>query len=164
MKPENVAIVVILFAVAGAIGAMTYLFWPMHTSTTAAPLAIELRPDDAAFVAMGEDIYEQYCASCHGANLEGQFNWQRRNADGRLPAPPHNAFGHTWHHPDEALFQLTKYGPAALIGQGYESDMPGYEGTLTDEEILAVLSYIKSQWPVQIRDQHDQINAGQGHH
>ncbi len=127
------------------------------------PLAVELRPGDAPFVAQGQELYEQYCASCHGANLEGEANWRRRNAQGRLPAPPHDETGHTWHHPDGVLFQLTKFGPAALVGEGYESDMPGYEGTLTDEEILAILSFIKSQWPEEIQLQHDGVNTRGGH-
>ncbi len=124
-----------------------------------APLAIELHPGDAPFVAMGQDLYLENCASCHGANLEGEANWRRRNARGRLPAPPHDETGHTWHHPDGVLFQLTKFGPAALVGEGYESDMPGYEGTLTDEEILAILSFIKSEWPEEIQLQHDGVNT-----
>ncbi len=127
-----------------------------------APLAIELRPGDAPFVAIGQDLYQENCASCHGARLEGAPNWRRRNAQGRLPAPPHDETGHTWHHPDEALFQLTKYGPAVLVGNGYESDMPGFESTLTDEEILAILSFIKSEWPEEIQVQHDGVNARGG--
>jgi hypothetical protein len=45
-----------------------------------------------------------------GANLEGQPNWKERQANGRLPAPPHDASGHTWHHPDAQLFGITKQG------------------------------------------------------
>ncbi len=122
-------------------------------------LVIALRPEDAAFVNLGEAIYQAHCASCHGANLEGQPNWRQRLPNGRLPAPPHDATGHTWHHPDEVLIQLTRLGPAELVGAGYESDMPGYADILTDEEILAVLSYIKSQWPSEIQAQHGRINA-----
>ena len=53
---------------------------------------------------------------------------------------------------------MTKYGIAALVGAGYQSDMPAYETVLSDEEILAVLSYIKSTWPVEIQARHDEIN------
>ena len=75
-----------------------------------------------------------------------------------MPAPPHDETGHTWHHPDQQLFALTKYGPAALAGGGYESDMPAYESVLSDEEIWAVLSYLKSRWPAEVQSRHDQIN------
>lgn len=122
-------------------------------------LAVALTPDDAQAVALGEQIYVEHCAACHGVDLEGQPDWRQRSADGRLPAPPHDETGHTWHHPDIQLFRLTKYGPAGLAGGAYESDMPAYADTLADREILAVLSYIKSTWPEDVRDRHDQINA-----
>jgi len=121
--------------------------------------AIRLAPDDAAAVARGEKIYLQHCASCHGRRLEGQFDWRRRLPNGRLPAPPHDASGHTWHHPDAVLFEITKRGPAAFVGSGYESDMPGYDGVLSDGEIVDVLSFIKSRWPDEIRRRHDRMNA-----
>ncbi len=118
-----------------------------------------LRPDDPRTVARGGEIYRRECAACHGPNLEGQPNWRRRLANGRLPAPPHDQTGHTWHHPDGQLFALTKYGPGTMAGGAYESDMPAYEDTLTDDEIIAVLSYIKSRWPRAIRARHDELNA-----
>lgn len=115
-------------------------------------------PDDREKVALGARVYRENCASCHGVELEGQPDWRRRRADGRLPAPPHDASGHTWHHPDAQLFAITKFGPAALAGGDYESDMPAYAGVLSDEEIWAVLSYIKSRWPQQVQERHDQIS------
>lgn len=115
--------------------------------------------DDPATVALGAGLYADFCAACHGANLEGQDNWQTRQPNGRLPAPPHDVTGHTWHHPDIQLFQIVKYGTAALVGDGYESDMAGYDGILTDAEIAAVMAYIKSTWPDQIIERHDAMNA-----
>lgn len=114
--------------------------------------------DNPQTVALGQRIYAAECAACHGANLEGQANWRARLSNGRLPAPPHDSSGHTWHHPDAQLFAMTKYGVAALVGGDYESDMPAYADLLTDAEILAVLAYIKSTWPSAIRARHDQIN------
>ena len=122
-----------------------------------------LRPDDSVTVARGKLVYAEACAACHGTNLEGEANWRQRKADGRLPAPPHDASGHTWHHPDEQLFRVTKFGPGAAAGGGYESDMPGFEGTLSDEEIVAALSYIKSRWPAEVQARHDEINRQAGH-
>ena len=114
---------------------------------------------DAASVARGEVIYAENCASCHGTNLEGAENWRQPEEDGRMPAPPHDETGHTWHHPDAQLFQLTKLGPAKIVGQGYESNMPGYEGVLSDQEIWDVLAYIKSTWPKRIIQIHNQRNG-----
>jgi mono/diheme cytochrome c family protein len=119
-----------------------------------------LRPDDRTLIALGETVYRQQCAACHGAQLQGQANWRERGPDGRLPAPPHDPSGHTWHHPDAQLFALTKHGIARGAGvPGYDSAMPAYDGVLTDEQIVAVLSWIKSTWPAEIRAHHDAINA-----
>lgn len=102
----------------------------------------------------GEAIYKAECASCHGANLEGQPNWRTRRADGKLPAPPHDASGHTWHHPREQLARIVKFGMVPPVApQGYVSDMPGYGGKLSDKQIDNVLSYIESRWPAEIKAQ-----------
>lgn len=95
----------------------------------------------------GRQVYVDHCASCHGADLEGQPDWRSPLPSGRVPAPPHDASGHTWHHPDEVLFRIVEEGTAAIVGGGYESDMPGFGDVLSDEEIGAVLAYIKSTWP-----------------
>lgn len=108
----------------------------------------------------GAEIYSANCASCHGAKLEGQPDWKRRLPSGRLPAPPHDASGHTWHHPDDVLFRITKEGPAAVVGGGYESDMPGFAGILSDAESAAVLDFIKSTWPQREADYQRQISGG----
>ena len=128
----------------------------------AAAEPVALRPDDAPLVALGEAVYAENCASCHGANLEGQTpDWRVPGPDGRLPAPPHDETGHTWHHDGDTLFRLTKHGLSELLGPDstYESAMPAYEGVLTDEEILAVLSFIKSTWPADVRARHDAMEA-----
>lgn len=117
---------------------------------------------DAVAVAQGQILYADHCAACHGAALQGEPDWRTRDADGYLPAPPHDETGHTWHHPDAQLFAVTKYGVAALVGQGYVSRMPGYAGVLSDDEILAVLAYIKSTWPDRVIEVHDRINAEAG--
>jgi mono/diheme cytochrome c family protein len=95
----------------------------------------------------GAALYQQNCASCHGAELQGQPDWRSPGPDGRLPAPPHDATGHTWHHGDDILFRITRDGTAAVVGGGYESDMPGFGDSLRDPEIRAILDYIKSTWP-----------------
>jgi len=120
--------------------------------------AFALSPGDATIVAQGQAIYQASCASCHGNNLEGQANWQKRNSDGMMPAPPHDVSGHTWHHASELLFKMTKFGPAKMIGNGYKSDMPAFENVLSDEQTIAVLSYIKSKWPVDVQKSHDKID------
>ena len=119
---------------------------------------ISLKPDDQDLVVLGKLVYENNCASCHGVDLEGQERWREPDADGYMPAPPHDETGHTWHHPDEYLFLMTKYGLEEIIGQEYPNNMPAYKDILSDEEILASLSFIKSTWSRKIKLQHDKIN------
>lgn len=89
----------------------------------------------------GKELYIQHCAACHGANLEGEPDWQFPNADGVFPAPPHNLDGHTWHHPDEQLLAIIADG-----GTTPNSAMPAFGETLSDEDMKAILAYIKSFW------------------
>lgn len=115
--------------------------------------------DDPEAVAEGRALYAEYCASCHGDRLEGAPDWQRPGPGGLMPAPPHDATGHTWHHPTGMLVAITKHGSEAVIGGGYESAMNGFGDVMTDAEIRAVLGYIKSTWPPDIREAHDAIDA-----
>jgi mono/diheme cytochrome c family protein len=114
-------------------------------------------PDNPALVLRGKAVYDRDCASCHGARLEGQPNWRERLPNGRLPAPPHDATGHTWHHGDRQLFEMIKNGTAGTL-PGYETDMPAYQGRLGDADIWAVLSYIASTWPPDIRARQQRMN------
>lgn len=109
--------------------------------------AAPTKPDN---VPLGKKVYESHCAACHGMNLEGQPNWRTRRPNGRLPAPPHDATGHTWEHADAILFSVIKNGMAHHAGPKYQSDMPAFKGKLTDEEIWASITYIKSKWPERI--------------
>lgn len=108
----------------------------------------------------GKLVYKKFCSLCHGKNLEGQADWRTRKPDGKLPAPPHDETGHTWHHPDEMLFGIIKkglippYAPA-----GYKTDMPAWGSTLKDQDIWAVLAFIKSRWPEETRNKQKEINT-----
>lgn len=89
-------------------------------------------------VEVGQPLYQQNCASCHG------------DATTRPPvpfAPTHAADGHTWHHPDRNLVEWILDGvPLATV-------MPEFRGRLTEDEVRAVVAYIKTFWPEQIQDQ-----------
>ncbi|NKE45291.1 cytochrome c [Roseomonas frigidaquae] len=114
---------------------------------------------DEASIHLGRRVYAENCASCHGVKLEGQPNWRTRRPNGRLPAPPHDATGHTWHHPTAQLIELTRKGVTGLV-PGYESDMPAFEGVLTDAEIAAVIAYIASTWPQELRRRAEDVPKG----
>ena len=157
MKKSHILSVVGIIAL---LGLVYYVASPVEQATA----NVTLKPNEPAVVALGEQVYAQNCASCHGVALEGQANWRQRDADGYLPAPPHDETGHTWHHPDSYLFTMTKYGIEKMIGKPYPNNMPAYEDDLTDEEIIAALSFIKSTWPKRIQRRHDQMNARANQH
>lgn len=115
-----------------------------------------------AVAVSGEAVYRQHCAACHGLQLEGQPDWRRRGANGRLPAPPHDASGHTWHHADELLFNIVRDGMVPpWAPAGYASDMPAFRGVLSDADIRAVLAYIAGTWPDEVRTQRARLLAQQ---
>lgn len=124
----------------------------------------EADPENPQQVALGMSVYVNRCASCHGTLLEGQPDWRNKLPGGRMPAPPHDASGHTWHHPDAVLFGITKHGliPGKYAPPGYRSDMPAFGGTLSDEEIWAVLAYIKSSWPQEFRKAQRELTLQKG--
>lgn len=112
---------------------------PVVINQTAVPPLPKL---DSEKIAQGEILYAQYCAQCHGANLEGAPNWKQSLPDDSLPPPPHDSSGHTWHHSDELLIRITENGgdPA------YNSKMPAFKHQLSQGEIAAILEFIKSNW------------------
>jgi cytochrome c len=107
--------------------------------------------ENLQMVEYGSQVYNAQCASCHGPKLQGQANWKTRNLDGTFPAPPHDATGHTWHHSDQFLFNYIKKGGQVLISVGSKSGMPAFGDVLNNNEIWAILVYIKSQWPPEIQ-------------
>ena len=131
---------------------------PFRSTGALAQNKIALEPENTQMITEGQNIYQEQCASCHGKNLEGEPNWKTPKSNGRMPAPPHNMTGHTWHHHDALLFEITKFGTEAYIGRNYKSDMIGYKDILSDQEIVSVLSYIKSTWPLRDQRRHDQMN------
>lgn len=147
------ALAAAILAIAWAVGS--------HLWRGAAPTRLE-RADEAT-LALGRKAYDAHCAACHGKNLEGEPNWRERKPNGRLPAPPHDDSGHTWHHPDAVLFGITKEGlvPGKYAPPGYASDMPGFGHVLRDDEIRAVLAYIASHWSDRARAHQARITREQ---
>lgn len=123
--------------------------------TAAAATSDTGRMPENVDILAGQDLYAENCAACHGVNLEGQEDWRLAGEDGRLPAPPHNETGHTWHHGDQVIFEYTKLGGREMMaaqGMVFDSGMPGFGDDLTDAEIWDILGYIKSTWPERIQE------------
>ena len=151
---SKVYFVSLLSIALGAVVFAYYLTLPVQTAN----VSVSLKPEDKSVILLGKNIYAQNCASCHGIKLEGQKDWMSRLPNGMMPAPPHDVTGHTWHHSDNYLFLITKYGVEEILGEKYPNNMPAYKDILTDHEIISALSYIKSTWPSKTKKIHDQIN------
>ena len=88
--------------------------------------------------------YAENCMSCHGGATGGSM----------MDYPPrHNANGHTWHHGDCELKQVIRTGSTPMtemmrrmMASPDAPRMPAFRDRLSDEEIDAVLGYIKTLW------------------
>ncbi|MDP1715722.1 MAG: c-type cytochrome [Anaerolineales bacterium] len=118
---------------------------PVVINQTAVPPLPTLKPEK---VSQGEILYAQYCAKCHGANLEGAANWKQSLPDGSLMPPPHDSSGHTWHHADELLIGIIENGGDPV----YNSKMPLFKDQLSRDETAAILEFIKSKWGIEERE------------
>lgn len=120
---------------------------PETVSSSSTPLTDQpVPPLDDETVQRGSDLYQAYCAACHGEDLSGQDDWRTSREDGSYPAPPHDSSGHTWHHPDSLLLEIIRDGVDLP-----QSRMPTFGDRLSDEEILAIIEFLKSNWGEQER-------------
>lgn len=74
--------------------------------------------------ARGQQIYQMYCAACHGFRGEGV-----------APEAPKFQLGERLNKPDILLMQSVKTG---------NKTMPPFFGVLKDPEILDVLGYVRT--------------------
>ncbi len=97
--------------------------------TAVLALAIACAPGepngDGELLAMGETVYEDNCARCHGTDGEGS------------PGVPALAGNATVTGDPDRVIQTVFEGPGA---------MPSFRDELSDEEIAAVISYIRNTW------------------
>jgi mono/diheme cytochrome c family protein len=142
--------------VAGALALIVRTAW----ISSAAPAPEFADADNLELVAVGAILYRQHCGSCHGAHLEGQPNWEKVAANGRLPAPPQDHRGHSWMHSDVELLHTMSVSLRDTAPPGYTTDMPAFEGTLSDGQMIAILAFIKSRWPIGVRLYQSLLNPG----
>ncbi len=116
--------------------------------------------DNASTVTAGKALYRHWCSSCHGRRLQGQPLWQLEDQYAGRRAPAHDQSGHTWAHSDEDLFRMTKDGRFPSTPPEKLSYMPAFRDLLEDEEIVAIIAYIKSAWPLGLRIYQALLNPG----
>lgn len=108
-------------------------------------------PPAPAVLRAGRAVYQQSCASCHGARGEGAPNWQRPDQQGELPAPPHDKNGHTWKHSDAMLYRVVQEGWRDAFNKTNRLTMPAFKGQLSRADTIAVIAYLKTLWTSQQR-------------
>ncbi len=108
---------------------------------------------DEALVGRGESIFDEFCSVCHGAKLEGEQASGATVPEGQKPAPPLNGSAHSYHHAGGELFGVVKHGPGSSDA-GRWPRMPVFDRVLPDDDIWAVIAYIKSVWPKRIQLEH----------
>lgn len=108
-------------------------------------------PRNAQRIDAGRSVYLAQCASCHGARGEGQANWDRPDAAGDMPAPPHNADGHTWKHSDAMLYRIVRDGWRDPYNKTQRLTMPAFGKTLSPQQIRVVIGYLKTLWTAEQR-------------
>jgi mono/diheme cytochrome c family protein len=126
-------------------------FWMGAMLSAASHVAIARAADgppplDSESVKSGRAIYGQHCASCHGANAQGAPDWKERDEHGELPAPPHNAEGHTWRHSDAMLYEMVAKGWRDPFNKTKRLTMPAFGDALSAEQIRTVITYLKTLW------------------
>ncbi|HSH49368.1 MAG TPA: cytochrome c [Halomonas sp.] len=98
-------------------------------------------------VERGKTVFSESCASCHGGNAQGAFDWRRPQKDGSYPPPPLNGSAHAWHHPFNMLLRTINQGGAPIGGQ-----MPAFQDALSKDDKKAAIAYFQSKWDQRIYD------------
>ncbi|HEY6924806.1 MAG TPA: SCO family protein, partial [Steroidobacteraceae bacterium] len=116
--------------------------------------------DDPAKVTAGKVLYTSHCARCHGRQRQGQPLWQLQDQFAGRRAPAHDQTGHTWAHSDDDLFWMTRDGRFPAAAAEAPSYMPAFHDSLPDEQIIAIIAYLKASWPIGLRISQAMLNPG----
>ncbi|GHD56490.1 hypothetical protein GCM10017083_36550 [Thalassobaculum fulvum] len=138
-------VVAVFIGVAITMGSIYWDRWS-NESATAADHA------NPAQVALGHTLYDQHCAFCHGPDLAGKPGWDGDYPSGGRPPLPLDGTGAIARLGDRDLFDVTKFGGQPFSPPTYKNDMPGFEGRLADADIWAILAFVKSRWPEEVRE------------
>lgn len=123
---EHFRTILVSIVVVGVAASAAVWFWPRGPEPQADPSNLPSYPVEQ--VARGRDIFQADCATCHGSEGRGNPSAGVPALDGSM---------HAWHHPDGQIAGFLRHG----IG-----DMPAVGSDWTDDEIQAVLAYVKQWW------------------
>ncbi|EDP64396.1 cytochrome c, class I [alpha proteobacterium BAL199] len=145
-------VVSIVIGTAITMGSIFWEQWSNETATAA-------NPANPAQVALGHSLYDQHCAFCHAADLQGRTGWDGDHPNGNRPPLPLDGAGAIWRLGDRDLFDVIKFGGQPFSPPTYKNDMPGFEGRLSDADLWAILAFVKSRWPAEIHEKQEQAAA-----
>ncbi len=110
------------------------------------PPRLRVRPTEPPQMRRGAEVYEARCADCHGKVGEGALAGEA--ASGRRAVPPlagNRAV--TMHRADNAILAVIRGGfPPATAGNPRPYGMPPLGQDLNDDEIAAVVTFIRNSW------------------
>jgi nitrite reductase (NO-forming) len=88
--------------------------------------------------AAGAAVFASNCSSCHGADGQGVPN----------AFPPLAKNGYVTGDPKKVIHTVVNglSGAITVNGKTYSGGMPPFKGTLTNTQIAAVITYIRSSW------------------
>ncbi|HEY4122213.1 MAG TPA: cytochrome c [Byssovorax sp.] len=131
MNALNIGILAGAVALGLGFGCATPESPPAATPMTTPPTAAGESPA-AAQIARGQQVFAQKCAKCHGAGGEGGKDAPALVGAKALPLDP----------PPGAKHRTAKFHTGADVATFVKANMPGdAPGTLTDEELTAVLAF-----------------------
>lgn len=115
---------------------------PPHTASNTQPALVSAVPN-------GGPLYATNCSGCHGATGQGATNI----------APPLAGNSFVMGNASNVIRTVEEglLGPVRERGQVWNGSMPGWRGTLSSDQIAAVINYIRSSWgntapPVSAKD------------
>jgi mono/diheme cytochrome c family protein len=117
----------------------------------AAAFTLHVRNPVAPDLARAAELYAANCAGCHGDKMQGQADWRHLNAERRLPAPPLDGTGHAWRHGNAELLHIIRFSVLDQAGPDYKTDMPGFNGKLSDDDLGALVALIRNSWPAGVQ-------------
>ena len=124
---------------------MRYFGMVLVTVSAAACASEEGRWYSDQQIVVGQQVFKQNCAACHGEQAQGTLEWRKRDANGNLPPPPLNGAAHAWHHPMSVLLRTIERGGVPLGGT-----MPAFANQLVQEDRLAAIAYFQDFWSDEI--------------
>lgn len=102
----------------------------------------------------GAQLFQQYCAQCHGPEAQGHPDWRNPKV---VAAPPLNGTGDVWKRRKQDMIAVIKNG----VQRNGEPVMPAWQGRLSDREIEDIISWYQALWPPEVYERWRKANASE---